>query len=286
MPEYPEVTIVRKGLETIVNNRKITKVIVISSKFIKNTTEKEFINFLVNKTITKVNNIGKFIEFIFDDNSRMISHLRMEGKYYTRDIKLIKEGIREKHDYIIFILDKNIALAYNDTRMFGSFEIIDKEDKRSLYEIKNLAQLPGDVNVDELYKKLQKRTKSIKSILLDQSLVLGIGNIYADETLHKEKVYPMTKCNLISKNKLQKILKSAQEIMDQSINAGGSSVNSYKGVNGKIGTFQNKLFVYGRFNLTCLQCNKEKLIKVKLDFKDNGRGTTYCPRCQKEGNVE
>lgn len=286
MPEYPEVTIVRKGLESIVNNKTITDVIVISNKFIKNTTEENFINFLVHKTIAKVNNIGKFIEFVFHDNSRMISHLRMEGKYYTRDINLIKDGIREKHDYIIFILDKNVALAYNDTRMFGSFEIVEKNDQRSLYEIKNLAQLPGDVNVDELFNKLQKRTKSIKSILLDQSLVLGIGNIYADETLHREKVFPMTKCNLISKNKLQKILNTAQEIMDQSIRAGGSSVNTYKGVNGKIGTFQNKLFVYGRANSVCLQCNKENLIKVKLDFKDNGRGTTYCPRCQKEENVK
>lgn len=282
MPEYPEVTVVRKTLQTEVKGKKILDLKIWDPKFIKNASLDEFISFLKGETIEDISNTGKFLVFNLSNNKRMLSHLRMEGKYYLRDPKVL-ENYHYKHDYLYFYLSDNIVLAYNDTRKFGSFEIIDASLKdKSVHELKNLAQLPAFVNVDELYAKLQKSNKSIKTILLDQSLILGIGNIYADESLYHCNVFPMTKAKDISKNKLKEILQAAQEIMDASIVRGGSSVHSYKAVNGVVGTFQNELKVYGQAKKVCLKCKKSEIKKVKLDFKPNGRGTSYCPVCQKD----
>ncbi|QGZ97288.1 DNA-formamidopyrimidine glycosylase [Mycoplasma sp. NEAQ87857] len=281
MPEYPEVTVVTNALNKLVATKKIIKVNVKDSKFLHNCSLEEFENFLINKTITSVKNIGKFIIFNFDDNSRMFSHLRMAGKYYFCHKKQLPE-YDFPHNYLYFYFQDDTVLIYNDSRTFGSFEIYNANDTRTIYQIKNIALLPKDVDVDQLYDRLQRKNISIKAALLDQSLVLGIGNIYVDETLHFEKVYPMTKCNKISKEKLAQILQTAQRIMDESIKLGGSTVNSYKSVNGIDGKYQLKLKAYGRAGLKCLSCHRYNIIKVKLDFKSNGRGTSYCPNCQKE----
>ncbi|UUD35851.1 DNA-formamidopyrimidine glycosylase [Mycoplasmopsis citelli] len=282
MPEYPEVTVVRKTLQNEVKGKKVLDIKIWDPKFIKNASAQEFINFVKGETIEDISNVGKFLVFSLSNNKRFLSHLRMEGKYYLRDPKIL-ENYHYKHDYLYFYLEDNVVLAYNDTRKFGSFEILDASlNDKSIHEIKNLAQLPAFVDVEQLYQKLQKSSKSIKTILLDQSLILGIGNIYADESLYQCNIFPMTKAKDISKEQLAQLLKTAQEIMDQSIVAGGSSVHSYKAVNGVVGTFQNELKVYGKAKSVCLKCKKSEIVKVKLDFKPNGRGTSYCPVCQKD----
>ncbi|WP_036464727.1 DNA-formamidopyrimidine glycosylase [Mycoplasmopsis sturni] len=281
MPEYPEVTVVRKTLQNEVNGRTIIDIKIWDNKFVKNASANEFINYLKGEKILDVSNTGKFLVFQFSNQKRVISHLRMEGKYYIRDAEIL-DKYHFKHDYLYFYLDNNKVLCYNDTRKFGSFEIWDQsQQNQSIYQLKNLAQLPKDVDIEALYAKLQKSNKSIKTILLDQSLVLGIGNIYADESLYATCVYPMTKAKDISKEKLQEILNAAQEIMDRSIKLGGSSVHTYKAVNGIDGKFQNELKVYGQVKNVCLRCKKSEIVKVKLDYKPNGRGTSFCPVCQK-----
>ncbi|MHA3825874.1 bifunctional DNA-formamidopyrimidine glycosylase/DNA-(apurinic or apyrimidinic site) lyase [Mycoplasma sp. BRA285] len=284
MPEYPEVTVVTNTLNSLTQGHKIISVTVLKDKLIKNATKEEFSSFLVNKTIKSVDNYGKFIVFTFDDGSRLISHLRMSGKYFVLGVDEQNAMMQDAHNYIYFYLENNKVMIYNDYRMFGSFEIIPINDTRSIYEIKNLAQLPQDVDVDSLWNKLQKKNISIKSVLLDQSLVLGVGNIYADEALHRVKMYPMLKCNKVSKERLKQLLLAAGEIMQDSIASGGSSVHTYVSVNSKKGTYQNKLQVYGKENQFCSTCKEFKIKKVKLDYKQNGRGTSFCPNCQKESN--
>ncbi|AAZ43858.1 bifunctional DNA-formamidopyrimidine glycosylase/DNA-(apurinic or apyrimidinic site) lyase [Mycoplasmopsis synoviae] len=280
MPEYPEVTVVCQSLSKLLLGKKINNCELLSEKFAKNSSVKDFEEFFNNKTFKKINNTGKFIEFIFDDKSRAIVHLRMEGKFFIRKTSDL-EKYRFKHDHIYFHLGNDETLAYNDSRGFGSFETISKENKLSVKEIKNLANLPKDVDIDYLYKKLQNTTRSIKTILLDQKLVLGIGNIYADETLFASKIFPMEKAKNLSKAQLKTLMDNAQRIMDESIKLGGSTVHSYQSVNGIDGKFQQRLKVYGRAKLNCLECGSF-VKKVKLDFKQNGRGTSYCPNCQNE----
>ncbi|WP_426461497.1 bifunctional DNA-formamidopyrimidine glycosylase/DNA-(apurinic or apyrimidinic site) lyase [Mycoplasma hafezii] len=282
MPEYPEVTVVTNSLRESLINQKIIKVKISLAKLIKNIDTKEFERNIINKQIIKVENIGKFIQITLEDETRIISHLRMSGKFYVGSLSDETHLLHQKHNYVFFYLDNQKIVAYNDARQFGGFELVLNNDKRSLYEIKKLAKLPKDVDTLKLHQKLLKKNISIKSVLLDQSLVLGIGNIYADEALYQAKVHPMTKCNLVTISELNKILNAAQEIMDASILAGGSSVHTYQSVNDAKGTFQEQLKVYGKANTLCQRCKNTKLIKVRLDYKPNGRGTTFCPQCQIE----
>ncbi|MFV8477590.1 bifunctional DNA-formamidopyrimidine glycosylase/DNA-(apurinic or apyrimidinic site) lyase [Mycoplasma sp. VS410B] len=284
MPEYPEVTVVTNTLNSLTSGHKIIAIEVFKDKLIKNASQTQFIDFLKNKIIKEICNYGKFILFTFDDNSRMISHLRMSGKYFVLDVNSTNPMMQETHNYIYFYLDNNTVMIYNDARMFGSFEIIPSSDTRNIYEIKNLAKLPHEVDVDALWNKLQHKNISIKAVLLDQSLVLGVGNIYADEALYRIKMYPMLKCNKVSKTRLAQLLQAAGDIMNDSVAHGGSSVHTYVSVNSKRGSYQNKLKVYGKDGQLCSTCRHSLIKKVKLDYKQNGRGTSFCPNCQKEIN--
>ncbi|VEU70814.1 bifunctional DNA-formamidopyrimidine glycosylase/DNA-(apurinic or apyrimidinic site) lyase [Mycoplasmopsis glycophila] len=281
MPEYPEVTVVTNSLRKLVKNEKILKVEVLNPKFIHNTTVDDFVFSVTNKTILNVQNYGKFIEFDLSDKFRIFSHLRMAGKFYVYDYNQANLDKNNKHNYVYFYLSNNKVMIYNDARQFGGFELIKNDNTKTLVEIKKLAELPGKIDVDELYQKLQKKRISIKSVLLDQNLILGIGNIYADEALFAANVYPMRKCNEVTKDELKTILENAQKIMDESIKHGGSSVHTYQSVNSKQGTYQDKLKVYGKGEKKCPKCKDGFFKKVKLDFKENGRGTTFCPICQK-----
>ncbi|WAM08307.1 bifunctional DNA-formamidopyrimidine glycosylase/DNA-(apurinic or apyrimidinic site) lyase [Mycoplasmopsis cynos] len=279
--EYPEVTVVQKALNTFVKNRTITQVEVKINKLIKNASEIEFKKFLINKKISYIENISKFLVFNFTDSSRLLSHLRMTGKYFIRNIN-DKNLYAYKHDYIYFYFDNQEVLVYNDQRIFGSFEIINSNDNRTIFEIKNLAKLPGFIDKKILYQRIHKKNISIKKILLDQSLILGIGNIYADESLFACKINPMKKAKDITYEEFSQLLDQAQKIMDHSIKLGGSTVQNYSSVNGISGKFQNNLMVYGRENQICKVCKIGKIKKVKLDYTSNGRGTTFCENCQKE----
>ncbi|RIV16810.1 bifunctional DNA-formamidopyrimidine glycosylase/DNA-(apurinic or apyrimidinic site) lyase [Mycoplasmopsis gallopavonis] len=280
MPEYPEVTVVTRSLNKLVRNETILKIEVRNPKFIHNTTQKEFETQLSNKTILEVKNTGKFIEFILSDHYRILSHLRMAGKYYVCDYREAQISKINIHNYVYFYLTNDKVMIYNDARQFGGFELILPSDQRSLEEIKSLSKLPGETNAELLFRKLQRKTISIKTALLDQKLVLGIGNIYVDEALFAAKVHPMTKCNKISLQELQTILKYAHEIMDESIKHGGSSVHTYQSVNEANGTFQDQLKAYGRAGTICPRCQEVEIVKIKLDYKPNGRGTSFCPKCQ------
>ncbi|MEA4134200.1 bifunctional DNA-formamidopyrimidine glycosylase/DNA-(apurinic or apyrimidinic site) lyase [Mycoplasma sp. 2704] len=283
MPEYPEVTIITEQLNKKILNKTIENVQINVSKIIKNVPLDEFVKSVTDKKIIQIQNYGKFITIYLDDNSKMVIHLRMSGMFYVVEQQHLAD-LKKMVNHIIveFYLSDNLCFVFVDPRMFGSIEYFANTDKRSVYEIKKLAKLPKDVDVDALYEKLQRKNISIKAALLDQQLVLGIGNIYADESLFASKIYPMTKCNKLTKEQLKELLKNVQIIMDDSIKAGGSTVHTYASVNGVVGHYQNYLRVYSRANKRCLVCKEGIVQKVKLDFKPNGRGTSFCPVCQKE----
>lgn len=273
MPEYPEVTVVSNRLDVLLKYKKIKKVDIFLTKIVKNINSDLFKQILKDKIILAVYNIGKYIIFKLNDGYKIISHLRMEGKYFYKSETDNKIG---SHDLIIFHFSDNTKLIYNDTRRFGTIELIDY-DVFENPSIKKLAKLPKDLSSSHLHKKLKTKTSFIKTTLLDQTLVLGLGNIYVDETLHAAKISPLRKASSLDKDEIKKILHLAQKIMDKSIEEGGSSVNSYTSVNSEVGKYQNELKVYGRNGLNCLNCKNSELKKIKV----NGRGTTYCEKCQK-----
>lgn len=269
MPELPEVQTVLDTLETKINNRKITDIKILY-KPIVSCDEKVFKKSLINQHFRSFKRRGKYLLFEMDDIT-LVSHLRMEGKYFILDQKTPIN----KHDHVIFYLDNNQQLRYNDVRKFGRMELIDKQD--DYLEFKDLGPEPFSklFNLNYCKNYLKDKKKPIKQVLLDQSFVAGIGNIYADEILFSIKVNPKTNANKLKDEDIKNLIKQTRLILKKAIKAGGTTIRSYTSSLGVTGRFQLNLKVHTM--KTCPVC-KSEIKKITV----GGRGTYYCPKCQKE----
>jgi formamidopyrimidine-DNA glycosylase len=271
MPELPEVETIKNLLNTILPNRTITSIDVLREATIIGDAN-EFKNALEHLTFTHVSRIGKYLIFHLSNNKVFLSHLRMEGKYF----KIAENRNNTKHAKIVFHLDDNEKLIYDDSRSFGKMKLSSEDKIWVEPEISKLGPEPiNDVNIDILYQKACKSPLSIKQFLLDQSVLSGLGNIYVDETLFKSNLHPLTLAKDISKETYNLIVKNAKEVLLAAIESGGSTIKSYHPGENIDGNFQTKLQVYGKRYHNCPVCNaKLKFIRI------GGRGTTYCPECQ------
>ena len=271
MPELPEVETVKRKLEAVYVNKTIKDVKVYYDRILENIDKDNFINNLKGQTITSFSRKGKYLIFNLS-NSNMLVHLRMEGKF--------KDNLDDfdKHSHILFTFEDNSILIYHDVRKFGRIFYFDKNI--NIYETNPLNKLGfdaiDDINENYLYQKLQKDNRHIKTILLDQSIIAGIGNIYADEICFDCKINPLTKGKDISIKKCKEILNSAKKILNEAIKDGGSTIKSFQSFHGLDGLFQQHLKVYGKENQPCPICNTT----IVKEFV-NQRGTHYCPKCQK-----
>lgn len=270
MPELPEVRNVVKAMDKALQNKTIKDIVINKEKLIKDLAPKDFENALKNKKIIKISNIGKFIIFFLSDDLVLLSHLRMEGKYHT------SEWENNKHDHIIFNFSDGTKLYYNDTRQFGTFNLRNTSNYLSVRPLVDMGKVPSETDAKALFNKIKNRKVPIKLLLLDQSLLAGLGNIYVDEVLWKVKVHPETPSNKISLNKLEEILEASTEIMDKATLMGGSSIRTYSSFEGIKGHYQDELKIHMQINKPCFRC-KTKIEKIKV----GGRGTYYCPTCQR-----
>ena len=271
MPELPEVETVRNGLKNKVLNKKITDCKVLYNGIIAYPSEQKFINQISNQVIKDISRKGKFLIFELDDYY-LVSHLRMEGKYFIKE----KNENLNKHDHVIFFLNDKEELRYNDTRKFGKMHLV-KKDELSKTPISNLGLEPWDESLTKEYlkEKLNKK-KAIKTLLLDQSIITGIGNIYADEILFLSKIHPETEGKNLTNKNLTDIINNTRTILEKAIKLGGTTIHTYASVDGITGRFQQELLVHGKKTEQCPNC-KTEIIKIVV----NGRGTYYCPKCQR-----
>lgn len=276
MPELPEVETVRQSLKLRLINKKIKSVRVLWDNIIAYPSKEDFIKTITDKTIIDIQRRGKFLMFDLNDYY-LLSHLRMEGKYFFKN----KDEVIDKHEHIIFDLEDDMELRYKDTRKFGKMYLISKSEINSIGPLVNLGLEPWDNNLtsDYLLDKYKNKRLPIKSVLLDQSIIVGIGNIYADEILFLSKINPLKKCNLISDKEADDIIKYTREVLEKAIKMGGTTIRTYSSVDGVHGLFQQELLVHGKDKGCCPVCNS-KINKIKV----GGRGTYYCPICQKEIN--
>lgn len=271
MPELPEVETVRKTLKKHILNKTIKSVIIYYDEIIA-TDKKEFVEVLKNKKIVDILRVGKWL--IFDLESHyLLSHLRMEGKYFIKEY----HEIPNKHEHIIFNLD-DVTLRYHDTRKFGKMYLVEKDRLYTDTPLKSIGLEPFDekLNVEYLKEKILKN-KPIKSLLLDQEIIAGIGNIYADEILYSSRINPLIKGKDLNEKNLEDIIDSSKKILADAIKMGGTTIRSYTSSLGVTGRFQQSLLVHCREGEECLECH-EKILKITVQ----GRGTYYCPNCQKE----
>ena len=278
MPELPEVETVKNILEPLIVNKTIEHVDVFYDRLVQSDLN-EFKEKLKGKTFLSLSRYGKFLFFHLSDNLVIISHLRMEGKYrYTKE-----NNPRIKATSALFHLTDSSYLAYDDTRKFGLMYLSDEANYKNLKMIAKLgieANKVEEKDVDELYKKFSKK-KPIKELLLDQSILCGIGNIYADEILYQCKLNPFTKGNELTLDDVKNIVKYAKITLDKAIKLGGSTIHSFHPSEGVDGKFQEELLAYGRVGDICPNCGTT-FHKTFL----NGRGTTFCPNCQINHSLE
>lgn len=275
MPEFPEVHVVIEKLKLKTLGKTIESVEVFRKQTIEVNCD-EFANQLKGATIKDIEQIGKFLVFHFDNHNVMISHLRMEGKYFFKE----ESAAYGKHDLVVFHFTDGTKLIYNDTRRFGRMSVESESNYKDVSPLNNVGPDPFKMKDASLLEKAYKnKTIPIKTALLDQSIMSGLGNIYTDEVLFMTGVHPETPAKMVSRSKLEEILKASQKVLGAAMLAGGSTIHSFSS-DGIAGDFQVQLQVYGRKGDKCPKCGHE-FRKIFV----NGRGTTYCPNCQKNPGI-
>lgn len=267
MPEIAEVRTVARTLNKQVVGRKIIGLDIIYDKIIEN---KDIFNEVIGKTIKSVDNYGKYI-FICLGEYTIISHLRMEGKYF---VKNTNEEI-VKHEHIIFHLDNNLDLRYHDTRKFGRMKLVKTDLIYKEPCISKLGIEPDSKSLTKeyLYEMFRSKNIPIKTLLLDQTIINGLGNIYADEVLYAANIYPNRLGSSLTLEECKRIKESASKIIKKATELGGTTIRSYTSSLGVTGHYQDNLKVHTR--VKCLKCGSN-IIKTRI----GGRGTYYCPKCQ------
>lgn len=272
MPEIAEVRVVANTLKRQILNKKITSVKVLYPNIIMGDIS-IFIDTLCGKTIEDVRTCGKWIIFDLDEYS-LLSHLRMEGKYFYES----SNNEVEKHTHVIISFDNGMDLRYNDVRKFGKMLLVKSSDLTKCKELTKLGLEPDDDKLSTAYVlgKLKNKKKPIKTLLLDQSIINGLGNIYANEVLFASKINPLKKGCEITEDEARKIIKNSKKIISKSFELGGCTIRSYTSSLGVIGHYQDELKVHGKENEKCPLCGN-RIKKIKID----GRSTYYCEFCQK-----
>ncbi len=271
MPEKPEVVTVAKCLKPKLVNRQIKKVDVYWDNVIASPSVEAFKKEIIDQTILDISTRGKWLVITLSKDVLLI-HLRMEGKFFFREVGTI----RNKHEHVVFTLDNDMEWRFHDVRKFGKMYLLPKSYAYTSRPLSLLGLEYDDQNLSSsyLYDKLRKKSLPIKSALLDQSIIAGIGNIYDDEILFLSGINPLKKANKISKKKCEDIIDNTKEVLDHAIALGGTTIRSFTSEEGVHGLFQNELLVHGKKE--CPHCHgKVKKIVV------GGRGTYYCPVCQK-----
>ena len=273
MPELPEVETVRKVLEKKVVGEKIKEVYVYYSKIIEEPSVEEFKEKLKGKTITAMDRRGKWLIFVLDDTYYLLTHLRMEGRFFFRN----HDDEVSRHEHVAFLFESGLELRYNDTRKFGRMYLLNKDDAFKVKPLNELGKEPWDKTLTEDYllASYKMRRLPIKTVLLDQSIITGIGNIYADEILFLSKVNPQRCASEIKKKECEQIISNTRDVLSKAIELGGTTIRSYESSEGVHGRFQNNLLVHNHEGDLCPKCHT-KILKIRV----GGRGTYYCPKCQ------
>lgn len=274
MPELPEVETVKETLKKLVINKKIDKVIIRHNNIIAYPSVEDFSESIKGQTINDVKRRGKWLLFTLDDYT-LVSHLRMEGKYFLKD----HSTDLSKHEHVIFKFTDGSELRYHDTRKFGKMHLLKTDALENSEPLLELGLEPFDskLNVAYLKEKLNKKRLPIKTCLLDQTIIVGIGNIYVDEILFLSKINPLTKPNELIDDDLNNIIINTKKVLKRAIEAGGTTIRSYTSSEGVSGKFQHELMIHNRKDEKCKVCG-EKIQKIVV----GGRGTYYCPNCQRQ----
>ena len=289
MPELPEVEVVKRSLERKILNSVIKKVKINDGNLRYKVDKIRFFK-LKGKKIKKIKRRSKFLIFEIGKTEQMLVHLGMTGKFFFIDHKenkfktsfyyFLNYKKDRKHDRIIFFLNKKQKLIYNDVRKFGFLKIYKPISILKINHLKYLGPEPLEKHWNSLYfkKYVIGRNRSIKSILMDQKCVSGLGNIYVNEILFLAGIKPNRKASKLKNFEINKIVKYSKKILKNSIELGGSTIKDFSSENGKKGIYQQHFKVYGRENQECSNADCKSIITRSVI---SNRATFFCKKCQK-----
>ena len=274
MPELPEVETIAADLRPQLVGRTITRCELSFPTIVRHPEPEEFIDAVVDHRIESVGRRGKYIQIGLGNSLLLVVHLGMTGQ-----LRIVDEvAPLEKHTHAVFFLDDGRQLRYRDPRRFGRLLLGTEQALLSSKKMPRLGPEPIDPDfaADELYRRLRKRKTSLKALLLDQTAIAGVGNIYADESLHRARLRPDRVAGSLSKKSAQRLHESLRESLQTAIVNRGSSVDTYRDAWGEMGGQQEKLLVYGRAGEPCFTCGRP-LAAIRIA----GRTTVFCRRCQR-----
>jgi formamidopyrimidine-DNA glycosylase len=274
MPELPEVETIVSDLRPHLVGRTIVSCELQFPTIVRHPEPELFIDSVAGMRIESVGRRGKFILIGVGEGLLLVVHLGMTGQLRLVDA----DAPFEKHTHAVFSLDDKRHLRYRDPRRFGRLLLGTEADLLSSKKMPKLGPEPIDPEfaAEELYRRLHKRRTALKAVLLDQAAIAGVGNIYADESLHLAGLRPDRIAGTVSKKSAQRLHESLRESLRMAIANRGSSVDTYRDAWGEIGGQQEKLLVYGRAGEPCFTCGRPlSLIRIA------GRSTVFCRRCQR-----
>lgn len=275
MPEMPEVEIIRRYLDTQVAGKTIMNLDIRLPRMIKWPDVEGFRALVTGRTIKSMNRRGKYLLMELDNDSKVVFHLRMTGR-------LVYEPMGETSDHharVIFYLQDGASLVYGDTRTLGTIHGLKSQE---LGMLKGLAEmgpepLSAEFTAEYLYKTANQRKVAIKSFLLNQKYIGGIGNIYADEALFLAGIHPLRPANSLTQTECGRLWESVNKVIADGIADGGTTFRDYQNGEGGKGSHQEHLYVYGRKGEQCCNCGA-----VIERITVGGRGTHFCPNCQED----
>jgi formamidopyrimidine-DNA glycosylase len=266
MPELPEVEIIRRDLKKVVLGKKIVEVKINNPKVIKEPKKEAFLKGLKNATIKNVLRKGKLLILELSSGKSLTIHLKMTGQ-------LVYPGDAQQ-SRVSFRLSDDKWLDFNDRRLLGELRLVN--DWTSLGFVKELGPEPFDLNVDKFKQMLANKNTKIKPLLMDQTFIAGIGNLYAAEALFRARIHPERPASSLSEKEKESLFKEITAVLNEAIKYKGSSVDQYIQLSGKPGDYIKYHKVYGREEQPCFVC-KTPIKRITL----GSRGTYFCPKCQK-----
>ena len=287
MPELPEVEIVKRSLSKMINNTTIVN-IKIKNKNLRYKLPVKFSRELNGEKILNISRRSKYLIFHFEKKI-LLAHLGMSGKFILirdHDKRIFKTSfyynlnINKKHNHVYFKLNNGYILIYNDVRRFGFLKVFKLNDIKKIPFLKKLGFEPFSkkFNLEYFKNYIKYKKRNIKNLLMDQTFVSGIGNIYVNEVLFASKIKPLRSCNSLKSYEIKSIIFNIKKILKLSISKGGSSIKDFQNTLGKNGNFQQFFYVYGKYAEECSRIScKGNIKKVMI----SARSSFYCSNCQK-----
>jgi formamidopyrimidine-DNA glycosylase len=281
MPELPEVESIRMQLERFLVNHTIERVEIKNSRIFEGEISR-----VIDRKVIGIRRYGKVLVVDLDNGYSLMAHVKMTGQFIYRGKNLpnpaplslkVTGGVPGPHTKVVFYLNHDSVLYFNDFRQFGWIEVVETKNVEQTGLVGKMGPEPfKDLSLEKFQLILVKTRRPIKVVLMDQEKIAGVGNIYANDALWLSQIAPIRPSNSLTEDEQQRLFQAVESVLRQGMKYGGSSENSFVTPDGTEGSYQRHTLVYGKQGTLCSRCNN-KITKNML----SGRGTYFCPSCQK-----